>query len=1047
MFYCICIKCKHSLCCPTNQNSNVSEQLEQITVSGSTEHNDPKTPPKIAETVKTAKKLEKEQAQDVKDLVRYETGITVVEAGRFGNSGFAVRGVEENRVAVQIDGLHQAETISSQGFKELFEGYGNFNNTRNSAEIETLKQVTIRKGADSLKSGSGALGGSVSFDTKDARDYLLNKNYYASYKRGYNTADNQNLQTLTLAGRYKYFDAIAVITSRKGHELENYGYKNYNDKIQGKTREKADPYRRTQDSALLKVGFQPTENHRFSIIADLYKQTSKGHDFSYTLKPNTQYMTYDEEELRHTNDKVERKNIAFVYENFTETPFWDTLKITYSHQKITTTARTDDYCDGNEKCALASNPLGMKYNDENKLVGKDGKPVVYKDTTAKPAVTKTIMVDVPVAPYDGRNSVFRYNRAKWDYLESLYPGIQRNKDYFRSCDEEFSSWNPRNQPAIGDTSTCKVEVRLTDKTPKEKSLEIDGRKYDLLAEGSKVIDSEQTLPTNVHHIFSCEAFNCNKPNITGFQKDGTPVDIPIEVFEKDGKKYAKTEVKANDQLSGPFLFVPNKMGYQANLWSQRDLTSETKQINLDLTKHLELGKTQHDLSYGGLWSEMKKSMTNLAGDAPLNVKWWAQYPHNCDIFLAPSTTGAKPTLNPERTSTLCNNVNVFSFLIPVKTKTGALYFINDFRVNNYIAFNLGYRYDRVKYEPEYIPGKTPKIPDDMVTNLYITTPEFNASQADSDPDELLKKEANAAANIKEIAQPKRFSASSYSFGTTLDPLNWLRLQAKYSKGFRAPTSDEIYFTFKHPDFSIRPNRDLQPETAKTKELSLTVHNDMGYITTSVFDTRYQNFIDLSYQGRHDVHGHSKLIPFHFYQNVNRPNAKVTGFEIASQISLGNITKLFNGFSLSYKYTYQKGRINGNIPMNAIQPRTAVYGVSYIHPDDKYGVDLYVSHASAKNAEDTYNMFYKEEGKTDSTIKWRSESYTTIDLLGYIKPIKNLTLRAGVYNLTNRKYITWDSARSIRPFGTSNMINQDTGLGINRFYAPGRNYRMSVQFEF
>ena len=84
------------------------QQLEEINVSGSTEHSDPKTPPKIAETVKTAKKLEKEQAQDVKDLVRYETGITVVEAGRFGNSGFAVRGVEENRVAVQIDGLHQA---------------------------------------------------------------------------------------------------------------------------------------------------------------------------------------------------------------------------------------------------------------------------------------------------------------------------------------------------------------------------------------------------------------------------------------------------------------------------------------------------------------------------------------------------------------------------------------------------------------------------------------------------------------------------------------------------------------------------------------------------------------------------------------------------------------------------------------------------------------------------------------------------------------------------------------------------------------------------
>ena len=1001
----------------------IQHQLEEINVSGSTEHSDTKTPPKIAETVKTAKKLEKEQAQDVKDLVRYETGITVVEAGRFGNSGFAVRGVEENRVAVQIDGLHQAETISSQGFKELFEGYGNFNNTRNSAEIETLKQVTIRKGADSLKSGSGALGGSVSFDTKDARDYLLNKNYYASYKRGYNTADNQNLQTLTLAGRYKYFDAIAVITSRKGHELENYGYKNYNDKIQGKTREKADPYRRTQDSALLKIGFQPTENHRFSVIADLYKQTSKGHDFSYTLKPNTQYMTYDEEELRHTNDKVERKNIAFVYENFTETPFWDTLKITYSHQKITTSARTDDYCDGNDKCALSSNLLGMKYNQDNQLVGMDGNSVKYKDIDKE--IKETGVAGSAELTKPGK---WAWQKVDWDAVRAKHPG----KTVYGYCiDDEMDK--------------CTYEVKTLQK---ENTFEINGKKYDLLSEADKnVISDEQRLPTNISYLFSCDGLNCDKKTIQGFNKNGTTVDIPFDVIEKNGKKYAKTEVTANDQRSGPYLFMPNQKGYQANLWSQRDLTSETKQINLDLTKHLELGKTQHDLSYGGLWSEMKKSMTNLAGDAPLNVKWWAQYPHNCDIFLAPSTTGAKPTLNPERTSTLCNNVNVFSFLIPVKTKTGALYFINDFRVNNYIAFNLGYRYDRVKYEPEYIPGKTPKIPDDMVTNLYITTPEFNASQADSDPDELLKKEANAAANIKEIAQPKKFSASSYSFGTTLDPLNWLRLQAKYSKGFRAPTSDEIYFTFKHPDFSIRPNRDLQPETAKTKELSLTVHNDVGYITTSVFDTRYQNFIDLSYQGSREVHGHSKLIPFYFYQNVNRPNAKVTGFEIASQISLGNITKLFNGFSLSYKYTYQKGRINGNIPMNAIQPRTAVYGVSYVHPDDKYGLDLYISHASAKNAEDTYNMFYKEEGKKETTIKWRSESYTTIDLLGYIKPIKNLTLRAGVYNLTNRKYITWDSARSIRPFGTSNMINQDTGLGINRFYAPGRNYRMSVQFEF
>lgn len=996
-----------------------TEQLNEIVVSGDSNGNGnatDKTPPKIAETVKTAKKLEKEQAQDVKDLVRYDTGITVVEAGRFGNSGFAVRGVEENRVAIQIDGLAQAQTISSQGFKELFEGYGNFNNTRNSAEIETLKQATIRKGADSLKSGSGALGGSVSFETKDARDYLMEKNYYASYKRGYNTADNQNLNTLTLAGRYKWFDAIVVATSRKGNELENFGYKDFKDNIQGKEREKADPYRRTLDSTLMKFAFQPTDNHRFSVMADLYKQTSKGHDFSYTLKPNTQYQSYDEVELRHTDDKVERKNVAFTYENFSSTPLWDTLKITYSQQKITTRARTDDYCDGNDKCALAGNPLGMKYNDENKLVGKDGKPAVYKNLDNK----ETIQEKLPLT----KQGKWRHQKVDWDVLRKKYPNVK----IYPSCLEDET-----------DTSNvCTYEITIS---KKEKSFEIDGRKYDLLAEGSKVIDSEQTLPTNVHHIFSCEAFNCNKPSITGFQKDGTPVDIPIEVFEKDGKKYAKTAIMSNSQLSGPMFFMPNKKGYQDNLWSQRDLVSKTKQVNLDLTKHIDLGNTQHELSYGALWAEMEKSMVNTSGVSPLNLKWWAEYPANCNTFLSPTE------LNPDRSHTLCNKQNVFSFLIPVKTKSGALYFIDDFRVNDYFAFNAGYRYDRVKYQPEYIPGVTPKIPDDMVTNLYITEPKFDPNRADTDMTELAKKEANAIANIKEIAQPKKFSASSYSFGTTIDPLDWLRLQVKYSKAFRAPTSDEIYFTFKHPDFSILPNKNLQPETAKTKELSLTFHNDMGYITGSVFDTRYHNFIDLSYKGNYNFKGHSKLLPFSVYQNINRPNAKVTGFEISSHLELSYLTKFFNGFSLSYKYSQQKGRMDGNIPMNAIQPKTAIYGVSYAHPDEKFGLDLYVSHVSAKNAEDTYNMYHKEEGKKETTIKWRSDAYTTIDLLGYIKPIKNLTLRAGVYNLTNRKYITWDSARSIRPFGTSNMINQNTGLGINRFYAPGRNYRLSMQLEF
>ena len=180
--------------------ANELEQLQEINVSGNTETINVKEK-KVGETQITAKKLSKQQASDSRDLVRYETGITVVETGRTGASGYAVRGVDENRVGIMVDGLRQAETLSSQAFKELFEGYGNFNNTRNDVEIENVKTATITKGADSLKSGSGALGGSVIFDTKDARDYLIGKDHYFSVKRATQSMNSQDTVSLTAAGR------------------------------------------------------------------------------------------------------------------------------------------------------------------------------------------------------------------------------------------------------------------------------------------------------------------------------------------------------------------------------------------------------------------------------------------------------------------------------------------------------------------------------------------------------------------------------------------------------------------------------------------------------------------------------------------------------------------------------------------------------------------------------------------------------------------------------------------------------------------------------
>lgn len=136
------------------------------------------------------------------------------------------------------------------------------------------------------------------------------------------------------------------------------------------------------------------------------------------------------------------------------------------------------------------------------------------------------------------------------------------------------------------------------------------------------------------------------------------------------------------------------------------------------------------------------------------------------------------------------------------------------------------------------------------------------------------------------------------------------------------------------------------------------------------------------------------------------------------------------------------------------------------------MDIYITDVASKKAKDTFNqqwtsMVERDEVNintgdvehipartvnntdkvTDRRNLWRNNHYTIIDAIGYWKPIKNLTLTAGVYNLTNQKYLTWDSARSVRSVGTINRVDIATNTGLNRFYAPGRNYRASIQLEF
>ena len=110
------------------------------------------------------KTMDERLVRDLKDLFRYEPGISVPSGfGRFGIGDIRIRGLGGNRVLIQTDGIPVPDAFSIGSFS---------NANRNFVDLDTLKQVEVLRGPGSSLYGSDALGGVVSFRTKDPEDYL-----------------------------------------------------------------------------------------------------------------------------------------------------------------------------------------------------------------------------------------------------------------------------------------------------------------------------------------------------------------------------------------------------------------------------------------------------------------------------------------------------------------------------------------------------------------------------------------------------------------------------------------------------------------------------------------------------------------------------------------------------------------------------------------------------------------------------------------------------------------------------------------------------------
>ena len=173
-----------------------------------------------------------------------------------------------------------------------------------------------------------------------------------------------------------------------------------------------------------------------------------------------------------------------------------------------------------------------------------------------------------------------------------------------------------------------------------------------------------------------------------------------------------------------------------------------------------------------------------------------------------------------------------------------------------------------------------------------------------------------------------------------------------------------------------------------------------------------------------------------YQFVNLDRAKVKGAEARFEGRARN--GLTGQIALSYAEGEQIAVNDSRRPLATVDPLKLVMGIGWREPDHgRFGGQVIMTHSARKAARDTTGLC--------GTECFRPAAFTILDATLFARVTDALTLRAGIFNLTNATYAWWSDVR---------------GLGVPRplpagaadvppiaFTQPGRNASASLTLRF
>ena len=276
---------------------------------------------------------------------------------------------------------------------------------------------------------------------------------------------------------------------------------------------------------------------------------------------------------------------------------------------------------------------------------------------------------------------------------------------------------------------------------------------------------------------------------------------------------------------------------------------------------------------------------------------------------------------------------------------------------------------------------------------------------------------------------KDYSNWSPSIAAIYNVNNNLNFYGKYSKGFRAPSWEDLNSSriSLSPFFSYTTvgNPDLKEETSDNYEIGMkarTGNSDFGIAT---FLNDYKNFLDKS-NATGNVVFYQVTDPFNIlnatpglgkaaieYQTRNVFDVKIYGIETDYKYHFSERNK---GLSFTASASLVKGENETDDEnLDSVNPFTTVTNLDYKFPNNKYSISLTNTFVGIPTPSETYKKGQENRVGRGTVFNpataYIPDAFITTDLALNYKAAERFSANLGVYNLFDTTYYLWSDLRS------------------------------------